>query len=268
MNIKQNIIATAAILLMASTTNAQGLLGKLKDKAIKAGQKKVEQVVTKKAEKAVEGAVMQTADEQTATTDSPARISPTDQSKIQNYIEPKKKLTQYKCDVFNGYETKVATEYVDGMDFVLKEEDGKHCIQKDSVLYVIDHKSKTITKLDLRKTFKGGKGFGDRLVTQMKGSPVSSNTKVVYLEDESIDGVLCRHYVAYVSSSDGSMNSDREVWEHPEWGIPLKVVTAASKEFTEIYRNFEIGPQPKELFELPRNYRMIDGWAMFQGMGK
>ena len=49
MNIKQTITATAAILLVASTVNAQGVLGKLKDKAVKAGQKKVEQVVTKKA---------------------------------------------------------------------------------------------------------------------------------------------------------------------------------------------------------------------------
>lgn len=208
------------------------------------------------------------ADEQPATFDSPATISSTDQSKIQDYIKPKNKLTQYKCDVYNGYGSKVATEYVDGADFVLKEEDGKHCIQKDSVLYVIDHKSKTITKLDLRNTLKGGKGFGDRLASQMKGSPVSSSTKVVYLEDESIDGVLCRHYVAYVSSPDGSMNSDREVWEHPEWGIPLKVVTAQSKEFTEIYRNFGLGPQPKELFELPKDYKITDGWALFQGIGK
>lgn len=73
MNIKQTITATAAILLMASTASAQGLFGKLKDKAVKAGQKKVEQVVTQKAEKAVEEAVTQPADEQTSTADSPAR---------------------------------------------------------------------------------------------------------------------------------------------------------------------------------------------------
>ena len=78
MNIKQTIIATAAILMMASTASAQGLLGKLKDKAIKAGQKKVEQVVTKEVEKAVEGAVTPTADEQNATTDSPARTTTED----------------------------------------------------------------------------------------------------------------------------------------------------------------------------------------------
>ena len=68
MNIKQTITATAAILLMASTVNAQGVLGKLKDKAVKAGQKKVEQVVTKKAEKTLEGAVLQTTDHQPTAT--------------------------------------------------------------------------------------------------------------------------------------------------------------------------------------------------------
>ena len=39
MNIKLTITAAAAFLLMASTASAQGLLGKLKDKAVKAGQK-------------------------------------------------------------------------------------------------------------------------------------------------------------------------------------------------------------------------------------
>lgn len=46
MNIKQTIIATAAILMMASTASAQGLLGKLKDKV----KQKVEQKVSDKVD--------------------------------------------------------------------------------------------------------------------------------------------------------------------------------------------------------------------------
>ena len=64
MNIKQTIVAVTALLLMASTANAQGVLGKLKDRALKAGQQKLEQVVTKKVEQTVEGATAKPADEQ------------------------------------------------------------------------------------------------------------------------------------------------------------------------------------------------------------
>lgn len=75
MNRKRILPLVTALLMLSAGASAQGLLGKLKDKAVKAGQKKVEQVVTKKAEQVVEGAVTPTADEQTATSDTPARTT-------------------------------------------------------------------------------------------------------------------------------------------------------------------------------------------------
>ena len=74
MNRKRILPLLTALLMLSAGASAQGLLGKLKDKAIKAGQKKVEQVVTKKAEKAVDETVsgntdtdVEPTDEQTTT---------------------------------------------------------------------------------------------------------------------------------------------------------------------------------------------------------
>lgn len=113
----------------------------------------------------------------------------------------------------------------------MKAVKGNSALIKDGKLYVLDAKAKSAMVLSMGDLSKGATGV-DLTITQWLGSdtPVTHATKVVEL--------------------------DPEVWEHPEWGIPLQ--TLSGGEILLNYKNIVTGPQPKELFEVPAGYKVKD----------
>jgi hypothetical protein len=175
------------------------------------------------------------------------------------------KLTQYSCDLFENGEP-FGKQYVDGTKFYIEAVKGNSALFKDGKLYVLDAKKKTATVLSM--DIAGGAAGADRTITSWLGSttPITHSSEVRELEPEVIDGIKCHHYIAFTKTEqpgtvDGkplqnTLDSDTEVWEHPEWGIPLQTLSGGV--IRQNYRNIVPGPQPKEKFEIPAGFKVVD----------
>ncbi len=175
------------------------------------------------------------------------------------------KVTQYSCDVFENGEPS-GKQYVDGTKFYIEAVKGNSALFKDGKLYVLDAKKKTAMALSME--IGGGTAGVDRTITRWLGSTtaITHSSEVKELEPEVIDGVKCHHYIAFTKTEqpgtiDGkqlqnTLDSDTEVWEHPEWGIPLQTLCGGTIRMN--YKNIVPGPQPKEKFEIPADYKVVD----------
>ena len=296
MNIKQTITATAAILLMASTASAQGLLGKLKDKAVKAGQKKVEQVVTQKAEKAVEGAVTQTTDEQTVTSDSPARTM-TEEAGIA--------ADAVSYDVPNPYTYfDVPTDHHKVALGLPKNDTGekpaavKTPLKTSYAAYTISTPDKTTAKVfwnaDLRRqyrvsSYKDSRGehisrtlfIVDSLAfyiidpdaktitkTDMKAAQAAFDVDVVERTENihkvdvvSEAGRWCYMEQKYRKDEieHGIFNGSEEMLEETDFDLETGIAIRSGRVNGDMthYRNIHVGLYYPELYELPKGYKWI-----------
>ena len=175
------------------------------------------------------------------------------------------RLTQYSCDVFENGELS-GKQYVDGTKFYIEAVKGNSALFKNGKLYVLDAKNKTATVLSI--DIAGGAAGADRTITSWLGSttPITHSSEVRELEPEVIDGIKCHHYIAFTKTEqpgtvDGeplqnTLDSDTEVWEHPEWGIPLQTLSGGVIRMN--YKNIVPGPQPKEKFEIPAGFKVVD----------
>ena len=182
------------------------------------------------------------------------------------------KLMSYSCDVYED-KVLVSRQYVDGTKARIEDLDGTIAIIKDAKLYALDPTTKTCSVLSMDDAFKGNSNL---TIAKWLGSesPIKTETEIKALDSEVIDGVDCRHYIAYVKTIEGgtingqkmnnTLDSETEVWEHPQWGIPLQVKTDRIIN----YRNIVPGPQPKEKFEVPAGYEVNDLSDVFGALMK
>ena len=188
------------------------------------------------------------------------------------------RITQYSCEVYEN-DVLSARQYVDGTKAYNESVDGKSFIIKDAKVYILDAEKKTVTVLSLEDAAKvgGSKGM-DLQITNWMGSetPIESSTKKKDLDPEEIDGIMCKHYIAYTTTVqpgtvDGktmknTVDSDHEVWEHPEYGIPVQTLTGGMLKLN--YRNIIPGPQPADKFEIPKGWAVKDMTEVFGAMMK
>ena len=188
------------------------------------------------------------------------------------------RITQYSCEVYEN-DVLSARQYVDGTKAFNESVDGKSFIIKDAKVYILDAKKKTATVLSLEDAAKTGGSQGmDLQITKWLGSetPIESATETKYLDPEEIDGILCKHYIAYTKTVQpgtvegktliGTLDSDHEVWEHPEYGIPVQTLTGGSLKLN--YRNIVPGPQPADKFEVPKGWEIKDMTEAFGALLK
>ena len=258
MNIKQTITATAAILLMASTASAQGLFGKLKDKAVKAGQKKVEQVVTQKAEKAVEGAVMQTTDEQTSTTDSPTRTTtevtgsvglPKNTDGPQPQENAKANASYTAIITYPSHSQEIYYDGVARRRYAVRTDrptDRSLLIADSLIVYNIDDAKKTITVMSLQGA-NGAKTY----------KKINHKKEVVEYADR---WCIYETYVAEEHDAMGQvMQTHFAIWTDIETGITLREDQNGGPE--QEMSHITLGTHPDKAFDLPKGYkttRMLD----------
>ena len=267
MNIKQTIFAVTALLLMASSASAQGVLGKLKDKAIKAGQKKVEQVVTQKAEKAVEGAVTQPSDEQPATTtDSPAKTTtevtgsvglPKNTDGPQPQENAKANASYTAIITYPSHSQEIYYDGVARRRYAVRTDrptDRSLLIADSLIVYNIDDAKKTITVMSLQGA-NGAKTY----------KKINHKKEVVEYADR---WCIYETYVAEEHDAMGQvMQTHFAIWTDIETGITLREDQNGGPE--QEMSHITLGTNPDKAFDLPKGYkvaRTIDAGRLMQDM--
>lgn len=272
---KRILLFVIATLLACTPAYTQNILKKLGERAKNAAEQNIGNKVEKGINDILNGSDKQGDNKQTQQSqqqNSANQTSPQVQRTVSAKTETARasvagpKLTAYSCDVFQNGEP-LSKTYVDGNNAYIEAVKGKSALINDGKLYVLDSKAKTAIVLSLGDMSKGTAGV-DLTITQWLGSdtPITHASEVVELDPEVIDGVKCHHYIAYTKtlqpgsangeSFQNTLDSDTEVWEHPEWGIPLQTLSGGQIRLN--YKNIVPGPQPKELFEVPAGYKVED----------
>ena len=287
---KRIVLLFAALALVCAPVHAQNILNNLKNHAKNAVERNVGNKIEKGVNDILNGALgsdngqqaQQQADMQAAQQQpqqqKPTASSPTHQNQTGSNLNFGGKLSQYSCDVYEN-DVLAAHQYIDGSMVYNESVKGNSFIIKNNKVYILDAQKKTATVLSLEDAAKTGGAAGmDQQITQWLGSETAVKTEVEknMLDPEVIDGVECIHYMAYANTAqaatiDGkpvpnTVNSDREVWEHPQWGIALQTLTGQSIKLN--YRNIVLGPQPKEKFEIPAGYKETDMTDAFGALMK
>lgn len=283
---KRIVLLITAVALTCASANAQSLLKKLGERAKNAAEQNIGNKVEKGVNDVLNGNVGKKDgnknnnqnNTQTQTVPQAPPATPGKQTQTGSNLNFGRKLTQYSCDVYEN-DVLAAHQFIDGSMVYNESVKGNSFIIKNNKVYILDAQKKTATVLSLEDAAKTGGGAGmDQQITQWLGSETAVKTEVEkkMLDPEVIDGVECIHYIAYANTAqaatiDGkpvpnTVNSDREVWEHPQWGIALQTLTGQSLKLN--YRNIVPGPQPKEKFEIPAGYKETDMTDAFGALMK
>lgn len=287
---KRILLLFTALALVCAPVHAQNILNNLKNRAKNAAERNLGNKVEKGVNDILNGVLgsdngqqaQQQAGQQPAQQQpqqqKPAAPATTPQNTTASNLNFGGHLTQYSCDVYEN-DVLSAHQYIDGSMVYNESVKGNSFIIKNNKVYILDAQKKTATVLSLEDAAKTGGGAGmDRQITQWLGSEtaVKSEVEKKMLEPEVIDGVECTHYIAYTHTAqpatiDGqqrsnAVDSDHEVWEHPQWGIALQTLTGQSIKLN--YKNIVPGPQPKEKFEIPAGYKEVDMTDAFGALMK
>ena len=257
---KRIVLLITAVALTCASANAQSLLKKLGERAKNAAEQNIGNKVEKGVNDVLNGNVGKKDgnknnnqnNTQTQTVPQAPPATPGKQTQTGSNLNFGGELTQYSCDVYEN-DVLAAHQFIDGSMVYNESVKGNSFIIKDNKVYILDAQKKTATVLSLEDAAKTGGGAGmDQQITQWLGSETAVKTEVEkkMLNPEVIDGVECIHYIAYANTAqaatiDGkpvlnTVNSDREVWEHPQWGIALQTLTGQSLKLN--YRNIVPGP--------------------------
>jgi len=179
-----------------------------------------------------------------------------------NAQEPPKSKTPHYCESYDVRTEKLTSknwlsgEHVRGEMY---DENGKMTqvmiYRADSAkTYIVDHDKKTCTVFPVSQQ----NGY-----SSLAGITTTKTVKTEYIGEEIIEGRKCKHFRAVTSSSmnigSGAPSTQvHDTWYDAETGIVIKQCQGAFCDFATVARNIKFGPQPAELFELPKGYEIVD----------
>jgi hypothetical protein len=114
--------------------------------------------------------------------------------------------------------------------------------------YMVDPEKKTIMEFPTKQILSLAKTLGE----------TDRNNKDEFIGKETIEGYECEHYITTITTiSNGQTTiTRRDSW----WYQPYKMEIMSKQEALDaiVHRNIKLGAQPADLFELPKDYSMID----------
>jgi hypothetical protein len=90
---------------------------------------------------------------------------------------------------------------------------------------------------------------------------VSRTSKTELLGRETIEGYDCGHYLSTSTSTLTTGTEDSgcyEYWEHEPLGVTMQHKEGCGYMSPITLKNFQQGPQPDHLFEIPRDYSVME----------
>jgi hypothetical protein len=114
--------------------------------------------------------------------------------------------------------------------------------------YIVDPEKKTIMEFPTKQILSFAKTLGE----------TDRSHKDEFIGKETIEGYECEHYVTTITTISNGQTSvtRRDSW----WYAPYKMEIMSKEEALDaiVHRNIKLGAQPAELFDLPKDYKMIN----------